>query len=203
MNMIQDGYMRTGDGTLVPESKVKPQHKLEDEMVRRLAMSAISLRNTLAVFKSAALEQAADFQALLAQEYGTTKGGAQGNVTFKSFDGAYEMQVSVSKTLTFGPELQAAKHLIDGCIERWSEGANDNIRVLINDAFQVNKQGTIDTQRVLGLRRLNIEDRDWLRAMEAISDALRVNSTKTYLRFYSVDIETGARAAIPLDLAAL
>lgn len=84
----------------MPESKVKPQHKLEDEMVRRLAMSAISLRNTLAVFKSAALEQAADFQALLAQEYGTTKGGAQGNVTFKSFDGAYEMQVSVSKTLT-------------------------------------------------------------------------------------------------------
>ena len=75
--------------------------------------------------------------------------------------------------------------------------------MLINDAFQVNKQGTIDTQRVLNLRRLDIDDRDWLRAMDAISDALRVNATKTYLRFYNIDTETGARQAISLDLAAL
>ena len=203
MRDIPEGYMEDADGALVPLAKIKPQHLLEDEMVRQLAQGAMSLNETLAVFKQAALERAGSFMDLLAQEYDTRRGGKEGNVTFRSFDGRLKMQVSVSKTLAFGPELQMAKALIDGCIERWSEGANDNIRVLVNDAFQVNKQGRIDTQRVLGLRRLSIDDADWRRAMDAIADALRVHSTKTYLRFYAVDPGTGAKRAIPLDLAAL
>jgi hypothetical protein len=86
-------------------------------------------------------------------------------------------------------------------VTRWSEGANDNIRALIDHAFQVNKEGRIDTHRVLGLRRLDIEDADWKRAMDAISDAVRVSGSKTYVRFYQIDAETGQRAAITLDLA--
>ena len=203
MRDIPDGFMEASDGSLVPLSKIKAQHLLEDEMVRRLAQGAMSLNEALAAFKQAALEQAGSFMDLLAQQYDTRRGGKEGNVTFRTFDGRLEMQVSVAKSLSFGPELQQAKHLIDGCIERWSEGANDNIRVLVNDAFQVNKQGRIDTQRVLGLRRLSIDDADWRRAMDAIADALRVHSTKTYLRFYAVDPGTGAKRAIPLDLAAL
>jgi len=203
MRDIPDGFMEASDGSLVPLSKIKAQHLLEDEMVRRLAQGAMSLNEALSAFKQAALEQAGAFMDLLAQEYDTRRGGKEGNVTFRTFDGRLEMQVSVAKSLSFGPELQQAKHLIDGCIERWSEGASDNIRVLVNDAFQVNKQGRIDTQRVLGLRRLSIDDADWRRAMDAIADALRVHSTKTYLRFYAVDPGTGTRRAIPLDMAAL
>ena len=59
------------------------------------------------------------------------------------------------------------------------------------------------SDRLLGLRRLSIEDADWQRAMKAIADALTVQSTRTYLRFYTVDQATGAERAIPLDLAAL
>lgn len=203
MRDIPEGYKEGSDGALVPVEKIKPQHLLEDEMVRQLTQGAMSLHEALSAFKAAALQRAGAYLDLLAQEYDTRRGGKEGNVTFRTFDGRLEMQVSVAKNLSFGPELQQAKHLIDGCIERWSEGANDNIRVLVNDAFQVNQQGRIDTQRVLGLRRLKIDDADWLRAMDAIADALRVHSTKTYLRFYAVDPGTGAKRAIPLDLAAL
>jgi hypothetical protein len=200
---VPAGYMLDAAGSLVPESKVSPQDKLQDEMVRRLAMSAVGLSETLAAFKAAALEQAGEFRDLLAQEYGVKRGGRRGNVTYRSFDGRYEMQVAVGDYLSFGPELQAAKSLIDACVQRWSEGANDNIRALVDHAFQVNKAGRIDTHRVLGLRRLDIDDAEWKRAMEAIGDALRVTASRTYLRFYTVDPDTGARAAIPLDLASV
>lgn len=201
--MIPEGYMQDAQGNLVPQAKVKPEHKLEDELVRRLAGSAQSIRNTLAIFKGTALEEADAFRALIAEKYGASKGGAKGNMTLRSFDGKLEMQVAVSDNLSFGPELQAAKELIDTCVERWSEGANDNIRALVNHAFQVNKEGRIDTGRVLGLRRLDIDDTEWNRAMDAISDAVRVTSSKTYIRFYEVDTETGVRQPIPLDLAAV
>lgn len=201
--MIPDGYMQDAQGNLVPEAKVKPEHKLEDELVRRLAGSARSIRDTLSAFKSAALREAEELRALTVERYGGRKGGAKGNMTLRSFDGSLEMQVAVSDHLSFGLELQAAKELIDACVARWSEGANDNIRALVNHAFQVNKEGRIDTGRVLGLRRLEIDDPEWRRAMEAISDAVRVTSSKTYVRFYEVDPDTGARRPISLDLAAV
>jgi uncharacterized protein DUF3164 len=201
--MIPDGYMQDARGNLVPEAKVKPQHRLEDELVRRLAGSAQAIRNTLSAFKGSALDEAEAFRALIAQEYDARKGGAKGNMTLRSFDGSLEMQVAVSDNLSFGPELQAAKELIDACIEDWAEGANDNLRVIVMNAFQVNKEGRIDTGRVLGLRRYDIADPKWLRAMEAISDAVRVTSSKTYVRFYEVNPETGVRRSIPLDLAAV
>ena len=99
-------------------------------------------------------------------------------------------------------QLQAAKALIDQCVTRWAEGANDNIKVLINDAFQVDKAGKINTDRVLGLRRLDIKDEDWLQAMQAISDSIQVASTKPYIRFYKRN-SSGGYDPITLDLAAV
>lgn len=199
--MTPEGYMKDAQGNLVPEAKVKPEHKLEDEVARRLAAGAQSINKIMAEFRSVALGEVGALRDLIAEKYGAVKGGPKGNVTLRSYDGTVEVQVQIGDNLAFGPELQAAKALIDACVERWSVGANDNIRALVNHAFQVNKAGRIDTQRVLGLRRLDISDPDWKSAMEAISDAVRVVSSKTYLRFYEVDPDTGARRPIPLDLA--
>ncbi len=71
----------------------------------------------------------------MAEKYGRTRGGAKGNVTFSSFDGAQQITIRVQETLTFGPELQIAKDLIDECVTEWSEGANANLRAIISDAF--------------------------------------------------------------------
>jgi len=200
---IPAGYMMASDGSLVPESKVKPQHKLEDQMVREFTERAATIHDQLTTFKREALDRSNAFLDLLAQEYEVRRGGKKGNVTFRSYDGTLEMQIAVGESLSFGPELQNAKALIDSCIERWSEGTNDNIKVLVDHAFQVNKVGRIDTQRVLSLRRLDIDDAEWTRAMDAIGDALRVHDSTTYLRFYRRDPESGARRPIPLDLAAV
>jgi hypothetical protein len=197
------GYMQDARGNLVPEANVKPEHKLEDELVRRLTMSAVRLNETLRTFRDVALDDTAAFRALLDERYDVQRGGRKGNLTLRAFDGSMEVQVAIAEYLAFGPELQAAKALIDECVERWSEGANPHIKALVDHAFQVNKQGRIDTHRVLGLRRLDIDDAAWKRAMEAIGDAIRVLGSKTYIRFYTVDPKTGARRPVPLDIAAV
>lgn len=201
MKDIPEGYMRDAQGALIPVEKVKAEHLLEDELVRRLSAEAEALNAALAAFRTRVLDDVQAFRELIAQKYGLTRGGTKGNVTLTSFDGTRMVQVAVGDHLAFGPELQAAKALIDRCVTRWAEGASDNIRALVDHAFQVNKQGRIDTSRVLSLRRLAIDDPDWLAAMEAISDAIRVVSSKTYARFYRVNPDTGARVPVPLDLA--
>lgn len=124
------------------------------------------------------------------------KAAKKGNMILLSYDGTLAVQVAISEHISFGAELEAAKALIDQCISKWSEGANANLQVLVDDAFDVDQQGKISTSRVLSLRRSNIEDPDWKRAMDAISDAVRVTGSKTYLRIYERDLMTGLQTPI-------
>ena len=71
---------------------------------------------------------------------------------------------------------------------------------MVNDAFQVDKEGKISVSRVLGLRRHAIEDARWQKAMQAISDSIIVTDSKNYIRFYERDSE-GKYQAISLDFA--
>jgi hypothetical protein len=135
-------------------------------------------------------------------QYDVKHGGKKGNVTLVSFDGRYKVVRQMQETIVFDERLQAAKALIDECIHIWAKGSNANIKVLVNDAFQVDREGKISTGRVLGLRRLDIKDETWTRAMAAISDSMNVASTKPYVRFYERNA-AGEYVAISLDVASL
>ncbi|STY90300.1 DUF3164 family protein [Moraxella bovis] len=58
------------------------------------------------------------------------------------------------------------------------------------------------TRRVLSLRSLDINDEKWLQAMDAISDAIQVVSSKEYIRVYERDND-GKYQQITLDFASL
>jgi hypothetical protein len=66
----------------------------------------------------------------------------------------------------------------------------------------VDKTGKINTGRVLGLRRLNISDERWKRAMDAISDSLQVTGTKAYVRVYERQ-DDGRYLPLSLDMASI
>ena len=119
-----------------------------------------------------------------------------------TYDGKYRLVVAMNDQIAFDERLQVARELIGGCIEKWSEGSRNEIRILVQDAFQVDKAGKLNTARILGLRRLEITDPDWLKAMSAISDSIQVSGSKQYLRFYERN-EQGEYVQIPLDVAAL
>lgn len=124
-------------------------------------------------------------------------------MTFTTVDTGIRLTIAVGETLTFGPELEVAKQLIDDRIRRWSEGASNNIRALVDQAFQVDKKGKLNTDRILALRRLKIEDEtgDWEKAMNIIGDSVRVIASREYARFHVIDKETGSETPIRLDLA--
>lgn len=181
---IPPGYYAKADGTLVPESLVTPIDRTRDELVRELAARAQAIAQAQAAFRAHALAEIAAFVQLSAEHYGVKVGGSKGNVTLASFDGRWRIQRAQQETIAFDERLQAAKELIDDCIKRWTQGGRDEVRALINDAFQVDKAGLINTNRVLGLRRLNISDPEWQAAMQAISDSVTAVSSKTYVRVY-------------------
>jgi hypothetical protein len=201
--IIPPGYWEDANGSLTPLSKIKEVDKDRTKTVTQLCEQARTESARLFGFKTVAMQAFSDFVDRSLADYGVKRGRAKGNVTLTSFDGRFKVIRQMQETLTFDERLQAAKALIDECIQSWSKGSNANIKVLVNDAFQVDSAGKISTGRVLGLRRLDITDEKWLQAMKAIGDSMRVASTKPYIRFYERDDATGEYAAINLDVAAV
>lgn len=202
-NTIPAGYWQDAAGNLVPDSKVTDIDKLRHQVVTDLCTMAEQSRDGLAKFKLLTMQEVAALVSTSMERYGVKSGGEKGNVTLTSFDGKYKLVRQMQDRIVFGEELLAAKALIDRCVQDWSEGANDNIRVLVNHAFQTDKEGKINTGRVLGLRRLAIADEAWQSAMQAIADSMQTASTKPYVRFYKKNEATGAYDAISLDIAAV
>ena len=201
-NTIPPGYWKNARGDLVPESRVTDIDKLRDQVVRELCQMADERSQGLREFKLDSMQNVAALVTTSMEQYGVKAGGEKGNVTLFSYDGTYKIIRQMADHITFGEQLQAAKELIDRCLNRWAAGADDNVKVLITHAFQTDREGKINTGRVLGLRRLDIKDEDWLLAMQAISDSIQVANTKPYIRFYKRNSE-GAYDAINLDLAAV
>lgn len=200
---IPAGYWRDANGNLIPESKVKDIDKLRHEVVTALCKAAEQHQAGLRSYKLHAMQEVGALVATSLEQYGVKTGGDKGNVTLTSFDGEYKVVRSMQDKIVFGEQLMAAKALIDQCVHEWAQGASDNIKALVNHAFQTDREGKINTGRVLGLRRLDIKDPKWLSAMQAIADSMQTASTKPYVRFYKRSATTGEYVAISLDMAAV
>jgi len=194
-------HMRDAQGKLTPVSLIKAQDELEDETVRRIIGYAIELSEQVARFKAHTFDDLSAFEALLAQEYGATKGGAKGNKTFMSFDGLMKVQVQVADHIDFGPQLQIAKELVDECLNEWSAASRPEIRAIVTRAFNTDKAGQINRADIFMLLRLDIDDARWQRAMTAIRDAMRVVGSKTYVRCYMREHFDAPWHAVTIDLA--
>lgn len=196
-------YLRDAKGNLVPVETVKPADLLMDETVRKVTGFARDLSEQIARFKGHTFEDVNGLQALIAQEYGANVGGKKGNITLTSFDGCLKVQVQVADLIEFGPELQAAKQLIDDCLIDWSSDSRVELRALVNRVFNVDKEGQINRSELFMLLRVEIADDRWKSAMEAIRDSIRVIGSRTYVRFYERDAPDAAWRAISIDLAAV
>lgn len=201
--VIPQGYRADPKGCLVPESMIKPIDRARDELVQELAKRAQKVSESLRRFKTQAFEDINAFVELSAEQYGVALGGKKGNLTLFSFDGAFKVQVAIAEHMVFDERLQAAKHLIDECIIDWSQGSRDEIKVLVQSAFQTDKEGKINTGRVLALRRLDIRGDKWQMAMLAIAESLQVVGSKEYVRFYERIGNTDQYQPISLDVAAV
>jgi len=202
MTTMLEGYMEDAKGHLIPVAKVKDVDKLRDELTRGVVRGAKDLQTAMKSFRAATLSDIQAFADLSAEKYGAKRGGLKGNLTLASFDGRYKVQVQISERLQFDERLQAAKALIDECLTEWTQDSKDEIKAIINQAFDMDKEGRVNTGAILGLRKLDIEDPRWREAMEAIADSLQVVGSKKLLRVYERR-EDGVYTPIALDLAAL
>ena len=194
--------MRDAHGRFVPLRLISAVDLLRHELVVELCAKAEAASRELAAFKANATRELEAFIALSAEKYHAQIGGQRGNVTLLSFDGKLRITRQIADTIAFDERLQAARALIDECIEEWTQGSRAEVRALIEHAFQADRLGQVSVDRVLSLRRLDIDSPKWQEAMKAIGESIHVASRKPYLRFHRRNA-AGDWEPISLDLASL
>lgn len=196
----ETGYMENAKGHMIPISMVSEIDRERDALVREISIMAQDMSKQLSEMKRSIMGDIQAFVQLSAEKYEKHLGGNKGNVTLHSFDGRFKVVFSVQDYTVFDERLQIAKAMIDECLREWSADSRPEIKAIVTDAFQVDRKGRFNKDRILGLRRLNIEDPKWKKAMEAVADSLQVLDSKEYVRVYRRN-ENGSYEQIPLDIA--
>jgi len=196
----KDGHWIDSAGCAIPPKYVKPVDKRRDALVEKLTKRARKISAELVAFRALVLADVEGYLQYIADHYQVNGRNKEGNKQLTNFSNNIKLEVRVAKHIEFDERLALAKTIIDDCIRRWSDGANDKIMLLIDEAFKVDKKGNIDRDRVLSLRKLKIRDKEWTKAMDIIAESMVIVGARTYVKF-SAKVASGAWVSVPLDIA--
>ena len=193
-------YRQDARGNLVSVDNIKPIDWARDDFIREAFAKVLPLREQMKELKAQQMADANAFIDLSVEQYGA-KRSVKGNITLTSFDGKLRIAIAQADVLHFDERLQAAKALIDECLNEWTQDSRAELKTFVLQAFDVSQEGKINVRKVLDLRKLDIADEKWQRAMKAIADSLHTQATREYIRYYQRNEETGEYEHLALDFA--
>jgi hypothetical protein len=186
-------------GFQVPADQMAPQDTLKHEMVMQHIETAMRLSKEVDTLKRTVFSDIQDFVGLLADLYDTEINTGKGNIALTSFDGKYQIKIGIDDLISFGPEIDIAKKLIGEVAEEELGQSSDFLRQIVLDAFQADKQGNYNKNRIMALRKYRKASSHpkWANAMKALDDGIIAGSTKTYITFHEKNVY-GKWVQIPL-----
>lgn len=188
-------YLTDELGDKVNVKYVHPSDLKRHDMVEDIFKQIGKLQTEIARAKRDVQTKIKAYLEEVAAEYGEDW---KGNATLNNFNSSKQVEVKIANQLTFDERLQVAKTKIDNCIKSWGKGSSQKIIALVNRAFKVDKKGSVDAKQILSLRTLNFDDPEWKEAMEIISDAIKVESTKEFI-YFRVRNDKGIWITVPLN----
>ncbi len=179
------GYKENRNGDFIPISAIKTKDIIRDDWVCSRAEKAMELQSRVDEFIQDTLKGMDELEELLAQEYGVElKESRKGNRSITSYDGKIKVERDVRDITTFDEQIHIAKQLIDECLIDWTAEGRDEIKVIVQNAFRVDKRGRMNMRDIKGLRQYEFTDQRWVKAMEIIADSETALKSKTSLSIY-------------------
>lgn len=201
MTQTQTEMIKRADGSWIALSDLPVRQRLAHEFVDQWFPKAQDQNQRLAALKQLCLKEMRAYREMMLSDYEVKVGGPEGGFSLKTVCGTKKIELAINKQVTLGPELEAAKALIDEFLDKELDGSSEAIRAIVSKVFKLNTKGRLDTAGILGLRDYDFKDALWERAMQAIDDAICRDNSTTYLRFYEVDTELKVEDMLPLNLA--
>jgi hypothetical protein len=202
-NVDLNEYMADQNGNLVPIANIKDMVLQEHNLVITLFEEAQSIAGTLADFRRRALAAIDDHQAELARHSKAKidlEKEKQRSKSLSTFDKSLEIRSTFHQFKEYNGHLSIAKGLLDNIIKRLANDADPILIAIVNDVFAVDG-AAVSGVKLNALRKYEVPDPDWNKAMAALSEAEEIVNSKRYVNVYYKD-EDGKKQRLPLDIAA-
>lgn len=199
----ENGFWLDKKGDAVHPDNIRATEKIKDETVENLISKAVEVQTILSVFKKNSFDEVESYFNLLLQNYGVDnkKNTKKGNITIENFSGTAKVQIAVNDNIAFDEKLSIAKMKIDEYLHEITKDTHADIQTLITKSFEVDKKGEVNAKKILALRGYEITHPLWIEAMQIISEATEVVSSKSYIRFYTRESIDKEYKQVSLDLA--
>ena len=187
-------------GRPIPEEYIQPQDKKRDRMVESIIKRVSKLSAKLASEKTEIVAAIEKYLKELAKD-NKVRENWKGNILIYNFSQNLCIERRINETISFDERLQMVKTTIDKWLNDRLKNIDELIAKVISQAFSVDKQGRINTAMLLKLRKLDIQDHEWKKAMALLDESIFVKSSKMALRFRTknTDVPDGAWSEIGLN----
>lgn len=180
----ENGFWLSARGKATPPEFIDPVVKKRDAIVEMIVRRAEKLQERMQKDKEWMLSKIDDFIAYEENKTGEKRKG-KGNLQLTNYSGDQQVQFNLNDIIEFDDRLQIAKGVIDRCLHKWSDGAHKNLKAIVDEAFEVDKKGSVNKMAILRLRAIKINDEDWNKAMELIGDSITIAGTRQYLNVFT------------------
>lgn len=199
----QSDYKINARGEKVHIDLIKKDELMRDELVNNLIGEAEAFREIMSEFRKKAEGQVdAYFDELMTKYNINAKANTKkGNITLENFSSTAKVQIAVTDKLSFDEKIQLAKMKFDEYFEQVTVGSSEEVKLLINKAFDVDKEGNVDVKKILELRSYNIRHPKWVEGVALIEESKKIVSSKSYIRFYKRESPDKAWGHVSLDIA--
>ena len=174
-------------GRPVPEEYIRPEDKRRDKLVESILKRVSKLSAKLESEKTEIVDAIEKYLKELAKD-NKVRENWKGNILLYNFSQNLCIERRIDETVSFDERLQMVKTTIDKWINNKLKDTDPTLSKVIAQAFSVDKQGRINTAMLLKLKRIDIQDAEWKKAMQLLDDSIFVKSSKMALRFRSKDL---------------
>lgn len=190
------------NGAEIPSKYLPKVEKQKHAEALRIHKKAKELSKKLADFK-AEVFAAADqlYQQMLDEKNIKLRNNTRGGYSISTTDKSVKIEIAISETISFDERIDVAQKLINEYLEDKTKGADQDLTILVNEAFRTNR-GRLDTKRILGLMKLTINHEKWKKAIDLIKESMSTKDSKRYVRVFERTPDGGYKPIV-LDFAAI
>jgi hypothetical protein len=199
----KEGSWINRNGKPVPERNIPKHIKRRDKTVTQIMGIVSKLQARMIADKAKTrklIEQYCKYVANVSDNSDLTP---EGNIQLSDYANLNQVSLYTNQLIGFDERLNIAKGLINKCITKWSKGTNANLRVIVDNAFKMDKQGNLNRALILQLFQIEIQDKNWKKAIALIKDSIYTKETKQYLKIAKRNSTEDKFQGVTLDMSTL
>ena len=178
----KDGNWLDDLGRPVPEQYIPAIDKKRDKLVEATFKKVVKLAEKIAETKVEIVGGIDRYLDEIAKE-NRVRENWKGNILLQNFDKSLVIERRIDDHIGFDEKIQMVKTIVDKWLNDRLDGIDENLGKVIAQAFNVDKQGRVNTAMLMKLLHLEIEDSEWKKAMRMLKESIIVKSSKQSINF--------------------